>query len=148
MLHWNVHVEMNKLLCSLSCTWMTILDCLFYAFDSLSWEVSLEDIAKLVVAWLYNTPYYNMYLDTSSWSCGSQKCVFGILQRNDRKMRQKRQQRKKIIVIHRQTRNHIILVKYVTAQDTKAISKSNSSKKHISLVKYVTAQDTQAITKE
>ena len=26
---------MNKFLCSLSCTWMTILDCLFYAFDSL-----------------------------------------------------------------------------------------------------------------
>ena len=31
---------------------MTILDCLFYDFDSLSWDVSLEDIAKLVVAWL------------------------------------------------------------------------------------------------
>ena len=26
----------EQVLCSLSCTWMTILDCLFYAFDSLS----------------------------------------------------------------------------------------------------------------
>ena len=32
---------------------MTIIDCLFYAFDSLSYDVSLEYIAKLVVAWLY-----------------------------------------------------------------------------------------------
>ena len=43
---------MNKLSCSLSCTWMTIIDSLFYASDSLSWDVSLEYIAKLVVAWL------------------------------------------------------------------------------------------------
>ena len=32
---------------------MTILYCIFYAFDSLSQDVSLEYIAKLVVAWLY-----------------------------------------------------------------------------------------------
>ena len=32
----NEHVEMNKFSCSLSCTWMTIKDCLFNAFDSLS----------------------------------------------------------------------------------------------------------------
>ena len=32
----NEHVEMNKFSCSLSCTWMTIIDCLFYASDSLS----------------------------------------------------------------------------------------------------------------
>ena len=43
---------MNKLLSSLSCTWMIILDCLFYVFDSLSQDISLEDIANLVVAWL------------------------------------------------------------------------------------------------
>ena len=38
---------------NMSCTWMTILDCLFYAFDILSRDVSLEDSAKLVVASLY-----------------------------------------------------------------------------------------------
>ena len=32
----NEHVEMNNFSFSLSCTWMTILDCLFYASDSLS----------------------------------------------------------------------------------------------------------------
>ena len=32
----NEHVEMNKFSCILSCTWMTIIDCLFYASDSLS----------------------------------------------------------------------------------------------------------------
>ena len=44
---------MNKFLCSMSCTWIVILDCLFYAFDSLSWDISLRDIANLVVALLY-----------------------------------------------------------------------------------------------
>ena len=43
---------MNKFSCSLSCTWMTITDGLFYASDSLSRDVSLESIAKLVVAGL------------------------------------------------------------------------------------------------
>ena len=32
----NEHVEMNNFSCSLSCTWVTIIDCLFYASDSLS----------------------------------------------------------------------------------------------------------------
>ena len=32
----NEHVEMNNVSCSLSCTWMTIIDCLFYASGSLS----------------------------------------------------------------------------------------------------------------
>ena len=32
----NEHVEMNNFSCSLSCTWMTIIDCLFYDSDSLS----------------------------------------------------------------------------------------------------------------
>ena len=32
----NEHVEMNNFSCSLSCTWLTIIDCLFYAFGSLS----------------------------------------------------------------------------------------------------------------
>ena len=44
---------MNNFSCSLSCTWMKIIDCLFYASDSLSWDVSWEYIAKLLVAWLY-----------------------------------------------------------------------------------------------
>ena len=30
------HVEMNNFLCSLSCTWMKIIDCLFHASGSLS----------------------------------------------------------------------------------------------------------------
>ena len=44
---------MNKFLYSLSCNWMTIIDCLFYAFDSLSLDISLEYVAKLAVAMLY-----------------------------------------------------------------------------------------------
>ena len=38
----NEHVEMNKFLCSLACTWMTIIDSQFYIIDSLSLDVSLE----------------------------------------------------------------------------------------------------------
>ena len=37
-----LHVEMNKFLCSLACTWMTIIDSQFYIIDSLSLDVSLE----------------------------------------------------------------------------------------------------------
>ena len=48
----NGHVEMNNFSCSLSCTWMPIIDCLFYAFGSLSRDVSREYIAKMLVAWL------------------------------------------------------------------------------------------------
>ena len=32
---------------------MTIIDFLFFASDCLSWDVSWEYIAKLLVAWLY-----------------------------------------------------------------------------------------------
>ena len=32
----NEHVEMDNFSCSSSCTWMTIIDCVFYASDSLS----------------------------------------------------------------------------------------------------------------
>ena len=32
----NEHVEMNNFSCGLSYTWMTIIDCLFYAAGSLS----------------------------------------------------------------------------------------------------------------
>ena len=32
---------------------MTIIDCQFYASDSLSWDVSWACISKLLVAWLY-----------------------------------------------------------------------------------------------
>ena len=42
---------MNNFSCSLSCTWMTIIDSLFYAPDSL-----FEIIAKLLAAWLYHCP--------------------------------------------------------------------------------------------
>ena len=42
MFQCNEHVEMNKLLCSLACTWMTIIDSQFYIIDSLSLDVSLE----------------------------------------------------------------------------------------------------------
>ena len=38
----NEHVEMNNFLCSLACTWMTIIDSRFYIIDSLSLDVSLE----------------------------------------------------------------------------------------------------------
>ena len=48
----NELVEKNKFSCSLSCTWMTIIDCLFYAFDNLYGDVLLEYIPKLVVVWL------------------------------------------------------------------------------------------------
>ena len=30
----NEHVEMNKLLCTLACTWMTIIDSQFYIIES------------------------------------------------------------------------------------------------------------------
>ena len=52
MFQCNEHVEMNKLLCSLACTWITIIDSQFYIIDSLSLDVSLEWNANLVVAWL------------------------------------------------------------------------------------------------
>ena len=52
MFQWNEYVEMNKFLCSLACTWMTIIDSHFYIIDSLSLDVSLEWNANLVVAWL------------------------------------------------------------------------------------------------
>ena len=44
MFQWqcNEHVEMNKFLGSLACTWMTKIDRQFYIIDSLSLDVSLE----------------------------------------------------------------------------------------------------------
>ena len=41
-LQYNEHVEMNKFLCSLACTWTTIIDSPFYMIDSVSLDVSLE----------------------------------------------------------------------------------------------------------
>ena len=38
----NEHVEMNKFLCSLACSWMAIIDSQYYIIDSLSLDVSLE----------------------------------------------------------------------------------------------------------
>ena len=34
MYQCNEHVEMNKVLCSLTCTWMAIIDSQFYIIDS------------------------------------------------------------------------------------------------------------------
>ena len=42
MFQCNEHVEMNKFLCSLACTWTTIIDSQFYIIDSLSLDVSFE----------------------------------------------------------------------------------------------------------
>ena len=52
MFQCNEHVEMSKLLCTLACSWITIIDSQFYIIDSLSLDVSLESNAKLEVAWL------------------------------------------------------------------------------------------------
>ena len=42
MFQCNKHVEMNKFLCSLACTWITIINRQFHIIDSLSLDVSLE----------------------------------------------------------------------------------------------------------
>ena len=42
MFQCNEHVEMITFLCSLVCTWMTIIDSQFYIIDSLSLDVALE----------------------------------------------------------------------------------------------------------
>ena len=42
MFQCNEHVEMNKFLCSLACTWMAIIDSQFHIIDSLSLHVSLD----------------------------------------------------------------------------------------------------------
>ena len=42
MFQCNEHVEMNKFLCNLACTWMTMTDSKSYIIDSLSLDVSLE----------------------------------------------------------------------------------------------------------
>ena len=52
MFQCNEYVEMNKFLCSLACTWMTIIDSQFYIIESKSLDVSFEGNANLVVAWL------------------------------------------------------------------------------------------------
>ena len=42
---------MNKLLCSLACTWIALIDSQFYIIDSSFLDVSLDN-ANLVLAWL------------------------------------------------------------------------------------------------
>ena len=42
MFQCNEHVETNKTLCSLACTWMTIIDSQLYIIDSFTLHVSLE----------------------------------------------------------------------------------------------------------
>ena len=44
VLQCNEYVEMNKLLCSLACTWMTIVDSQFYNIDSLSLDVHSNEM--------------------------------------------------------------------------------------------------------
>ena len=47
---------------------MTIIDRLGYASDSLSWDVSFEYIAKMVVAWLYTkTSKFDSNIHRLSW---------------------------------------------------------------------------------
>ena len=53
MFQCNEHVEMNKFMCILACTWLKITDSQIYIIDSLYLDVSLELNAKLMVAWLY-----------------------------------------------------------------------------------------------
>ena len=52
----NEHVETNKFLFRLACTWMTIIDSQFYIIDSLFWDVSLEwnclVVKRELTAWL------------------------------------------------------------------------------------------------
>ena len=42
MFQCDEHVGVNKFLCSLTCTWMTIIDSQFHIINSLSLDVSLE----------------------------------------------------------------------------------------------------------
>ena len=57
MFQCNEHVEMNKFLCSLACTWMTIIDSQFYIIDNLSLDISLEClklIPNIALVFAYN----------------------------------------------------------------------------------------------
>ena len=47
MFQCNEHVEMNKFLCSFACTWMTIIDSQIYIIDSLSLDISLNEVLTL-----------------------------------------------------------------------------------------------------
>ena len=58
MFQCNEHVEMNKFLCSLECTWMTIIESQFYIIDSLSLDVQFEKNANSVFAWLYFSSFF------------------------------------------------------------------------------------------
>ena len=42
MFQCNEHVDMNTFLCSLACTWMTIIESQFYIIDIKSLDASLE----------------------------------------------------------------------------------------------------------
>ena len=48
---------MNKCLCSLACTWMTIIDSQFYTSDSLSEMFHWNEMLNLVIACLLNYAY-------------------------------------------------------------------------------------------
>ena len=65
----NEHVEMNKFLCGLTCTWMTIIDSQFYIIVSLSFDVSLELNTNLVVACLYVYSSSTIYGDNRMMHC-------------------------------------------------------------------------------
>ena len=59
MLQCNKHVEMNKFLCSLACTWMTIIDSQFYITDSLSEMFHWNEMLNW---WLPGCKSENLYL--------------------------------------------------------------------------------------
>ena len=44
MFQFNEHIEMNKFLCSLACTWMTMIDSQFHIIDSVSLDISLNEM--------------------------------------------------------------------------------------------------------
>ena len=52
----------------MSCTWMTIIDSLFYAFGSLSLDVSWEYIPKLLVAWFFPHRHHHTCTKTIKFS--------------------------------------------------------------------------------
>ena len=65
MFQCNKQVEMNTYLCSLACTWMTIIDSQFYIIDSLSLDISFEGNANLVIVWLYWLKLAQILMSTS-----------------------------------------------------------------------------------
>ena len=74
MLQCNEHVEMNKFLCSLACTCMTILDSQFYIFE-------IFQNNETLAWWLPGCSHSNQRCDVSSLS-SQFKVNFRMLQLN------------------------------------------------------------------